>query len=115
MESAAARDRAALNTNPNAIESCSPGLRGTSYPGKRFIPDFNRNGGCVSVANSKGATLFRVGDIFDACTQGSSSLATLGFEAEFLRNSIGELWVMTRRERLPVSRGRAPEERRFQI
>jgi hypothetical protein len=42
---------------------------------------------------------------FDACTQGCSCLATLGFEAEFLRNSIGECGSRQGANACPVPRG----------
>src|SRR5437867_3022930 len=66
---------------PEGIVSSSPGLRGTSYPGKTSrIPD-NPNG-VVSLPRGRPATPSGLGKIYRSATQGSSCLATLGFGPE---------------------------------
>jgi hypothetical protein len=76
--------------HPKGIESSSPGLRGTSYPGST----------CKTSSTPTGFWPFRTGNpranighnpvgvgILPTISQGSSCLATLGFESESLWDS----------------------------
>src|SRR2546421_9687051 len=69
--------------NPNGILSQSPGLRGTSYPGKTSEENHNPNGVVANVTrplneNGIAATALRL-TLCWTMTQGSSFLATLGW------------------------------------
>jgi hypothetical protein len=72
--------------NPNGIASSSPGLRGTSYPGLDTEKSSTPTGLSQLAQAQAGETLsgFETGG---AHSQGSSFLATLGFEPESLRDS----------------------------
>jgi hypothetical protein len=74
--------------NPKGIVSISPGLQGTSYPGKSSREIHNPNGVVANVArnggNGNGRNRVAVGNNLRTVTQGSSRLATLGFGTESL-------------------------------
>ena len=67
--------------NPKGIVSFSPGLRGTSYPGKVPYAAINPNG-VAARASRFCHNPVGVEDILKLVTQGSSFLATLGFVPE---------------------------------
>ncbi len=72
--------------NPIGIEPSSPGLRGTSYPGiKRG--DKTTPTGLRPVSHRRNHNPVGVENSVLTLTQGSSSLATLGFEPESLWDS----------------------------
>ena len=77
-----------LPANSNGVASQSPGLRGTSYPGKASRKNFNRNAVVASVMRRPEKTELpqpRCGwKIKASITQGSSFLATLGLRAQSL-------------------------------
>ena len=72
--------------NPNGIESLSPGLRGTSYPGWTIIENTTPTG-LRQTNHALGCNPFRVEDVCFTVSQGSSSLATLGWMTESLWDS----------------------------
>ena len=67
--------------NPNGIESFSPGLRGTSYPGLTD-QDAPTPTGLRHTGRAEGCNPFRVDDVWFTISQGSSFLATLGWMME---------------------------------
>src|SRR5437660_5638745 len=70
--------------NPKGIASSSPGLRGTSYPGKTSKKSINLNEVCGRF-DKNGPDCrnpFRVENLFCMVTQGSRGTATLGFAPE---------------------------------
>ena len=66
-----------LLPNPNGIESISPRLRGTRYPGWTKI-EFTTPTGLQQTNVARGCNPFRVGEVWFTVSQGSSCLATLG-------------------------------------
>ena len=84
--------------NPNGIAASSPGLRvprrseaqaeGTSYPGCGVRADANPKG-VAATAPPAGHKPVGVETVLDTVSQGSSSLATLGFDPESLQDSPG--------------------------
>src|SRR5713101_3468442 len=82
--------------NPKGIVSSSPGLRGTSYPGRVRAKVFNPEGvvapgtHTLRPRKSQRRNHFRVESVGQPRTQGSSFLATLGFGAESLWDSSAE-------------------------
>ncbi len=80
--------RGATPANPKGIVSSSPGLRGTSYPGFSAKNDFNPNG-VASLLHRPAATPLGLGAAGEI-SQGSSCLATLGFEPESPWDSAAE-------------------------
>ena len=81
MISISRKTQLGLPFNPKGIASSSPGLRGTSYPGKTARQPVNPNG-VVSITPPRGHNPVGVENIFGSVTQGSSFLATLGFAPE---------------------------------
>jgi len=73
--------------NPNGIPSQSPGLRGTSYPGKgRFASQQPQRGcGILGLDHDRYTTPLALRSIIPS-TQGSSFLATLGWTTQSLRD-----------------------------
>ena len=71
--------------NPKGIVSSSPGLRGTSYPGSRRGRFSTPTGLCHVATDGPQPRLGLLGG--GAVSQGSSCLATLGFEPESLWDS----------------------------
>src|SRR5438874_3775240 len=69
--------------NPKGIVTISPGLRGTSYPGKTSGQNHNPNRVAANVphvvGNGIGRNRVAVGDVSWLMTQGSRVAATLGF------------------------------------
>jgi hypothetical protein len=76
----------AVAANPKGIVSFSPGLRGTSYPGYAARVNFNPNG-VASFRSRRGHNPVGVEIFSTDSSQGSSCLATLGFEPESLWDS----------------------------
>ena len=72
--------------NPNGIESISPGLRGTSYPGWMKIENPTPTG-LRQAGRARGHNPFRVGDVCFTDSQGSPCRATLGWMTESLWDS----------------------------
>jgi hypothetical protein len=72
--------------NLNGIESISPGLRGTSYPGLT-VRHASTPTGLHQGGRPKRCNPFRVKHVCITISQGSSSLATLGWIMESLRDS----------------------------
>src|SRR2546421_8672628 len=71
--------------SPKGIRQQSPGLRGTSYPGKRKCPSDQPRKGCgrcpsIGPQPLRGCLATEMG------TQGSSFLATLGWRTQSLRD-----------------------------
>jgi len=64
--------------NPNGIESISPGLRDTSYPGWAKIKNTTPTG-LHQAGRGRRCNPFRVEDVCFTVSQGSSCLATLGW------------------------------------
>ncbi|MCX6880428.1 MAG: BREX-1 system adenine-specific DNA-methyltransferase PglX [Verrucomicrobia bacterium] len=83
---AANPDGESSSPNPDGIESSSPGLRGTSYPGSDATTDTNPTG-VASVLAPAGRNPGGVGNDLNTDPQGSSFLATLGFEPKSLQDS----------------------------
>ncbi|MSU57006.1 MAG: hypothetical protein EXS35_02285 [Pedosphaera sp.] len=76
----------AASQNPNGIPALSLGLRGTSYPGNSSAKEFNPNG----VASESATTRYNPVGVEKSNhppTKGSSSLATLGWKTQSLRDS----------------------------
>jgi hypothetical protein len=68
--------------NPNGISSFSPGLRAASYPGGNRENVFQPRRGCGEGDRKNGRNRVAVGEVCWTMTQGSSLLATLGWETE---------------------------------
>jgi hypothetical protein len=76
--------------NPEGIVSSSPGLRGTSYPGRTAHTTPNPNGVASFVSRLRHNPV-GVENILESSTQGSSFLATLGWMPESRWDSNSDL------------------------
>src|SRR6266699_1718685 len=72
-----------LTVNPDGIASSSPGLRGTSYPGKSCKPRLNPNG-AVAALDTLGHNSDGVGSHWRGVPRVARKLAILGFVAQSL-------------------------------
>jgi hypothetical protein len=97
--------------NPNGIESISPGLRGTSYPGWTKI-EATTPTGLHQTSDARGCNPFRVDAICFTVSQGSSCLATLGQRVGLKH---GHIVVMSRRDSGKVAGAQARHERSHRI
>ena len=73
--------RLSVSANPNGIESTSPGLERSDYPGWQKTSDPTLKG-LHQTRAPRGYNPFRVGDLCGTASQGSSCLATLGWMME---------------------------------
>src|SRR6266550_3580298 len=84
------------NANPKGILSQSPGLRGTSYPGKTWSDGRQPRRGCGFGSGWPTQPRWGCAALLPR-SQGCSFLATLGWRAQSLRdwaNSVAKIWVI---------------------